>query len=256
MEIETIQGIHIPKLGFGTWNLRGEDCRGATLSAIEIGYRHIDTAEMYQNEEYVGRALKESGIDRTEFFITSKVYSNLRYADVIKACDESLKKLDVDVIDLYLIHWPSSSIPIEDTMRGMNELLQTGKTRFIGVSNFSVMQFNEAQDHANSPIFTNQIAHHPFRYQREMLEFCQKNDVMLTAYSPLAKGRVANEPSLQKIGERHGKTASQVALRWLIQQNKVVAIPKSRSAERQRENFDIFDFELSSEELSTIDGLG
>lgn len=256
MEFDTNQEIQIPKLGFGTWNLRGDECRRATLSAIEIGYRHIDTAEMYNNEVQVGQALKESGIDRSEFFITTKVYSHLHYADVVHACDRSLKKLGIDVIDLYLIHWPSSSVPIEETMKGLNEIIAAGKSRHIGVSNFSVAQFQAAQDHANSRIFTNQIPHHALRHDRKMLQFCQDNDVMLTAYSPLAKGRVARNATMLKIGQKHGKTASQVALRWLIQQDKVTAIPKSRSEERQQENFDIFDFALSEEEVAAIDELG
>jgi diketogulonate reductase-like aldo/keto reductase len=255
MEFETIQGAKLPKLGFGTWNLRGEECRRATQSAIEIGYRHIDTAEMYENEEPVGEALRQSGIDRSEFFITTKVYSHLRYADVVNACERSLKKLGVEAVDLYLIHWPSSSMPIEETIRGMNELVSTGKTRLIGVSNFSVSQFDEAQKHADTRIFTNQIPHHPLRFDREMLKYCQQNDVMLTAYSPLAKGRVSSNSTLEKIGQQYGKTASQVALRWLVQQDKVIAIPKSRSQKRQQENFDIFDFTLSVEDIAEIDGL-
>lgn len=256
MQFTTIQGVKMDKLGFGTWNLRGNECYQATLSALEIGYRHIDTAEMYQNEDQVGRAIADSGLERSELFITTKVYSHLRYEDVLRACEGSLRKLGLEAIDLYLIHWPSGSIPMEDTMRGMNELLQQDLTRYVGVSNFSVKQFEEAQRHAGAPIFTNQIPHHPLRFDQRMLAYCQEKDVMLTAYSPLAKGRVARDSTLQMIAERHDKSAAQVALRWLMQQDKVVAIPKSSRRERQQENFAIFDFELSEEEVSEINRLG
>lgn len=256
MEFETIAGERIPKIGLGTWNLRGENCYRAVLSALEMGYRHIDTAEMYANEEQVGRAMANSGLARNEILLTSKVSSsNLHHDRVLRACRRSLEKLKLEQIDWYLVHWPNARIPIEETMRAMNELVEGGMVRHVGVSNFSVVQMGEAQAASSAKIITNQVVYYPGRGQRDILAYCRAEDILLTAYSPLAKGRLANHHALGAIGKAHGKTASQVALRWLAQQPKVIVIPKSADSNRQRENIEIFDFELTAEEAAEIDRL-
>jgi diketogulonate reductase-like aldo/keto reductase len=254
MQFEIINGNHIPKIGLGTWDLRGENCYHAVLSAFEMGYRHIDTAEMYANEEQVGRAIADSGLDRGEIILTSKVLSShLHHDAVLNACRESLRKLRLDTIDWYLIHGPNARVPIDETMQAMNILVDEGMVRHIGVSNFSVSQFEAAQSSSAAKLITNQVVNHVERPQKELLAYCQAQDVILTAYSPLARGRLANHRLLQSIGEAYGKTASQVALSWLALQPKVIVIPKSANPARQRENFEIFDFELSKEDVTRID---
>ncbi len=253
MEHLEIQGERLPKIGFGTWNLRGDTCYRATLSALDLGYRHIDTAEMYRNEAEVGRALADSGLERSEILLTTKVSpSQITRTGVLDAADSSLQRLGIDSIDLYLVHWPSDRIPIEDTMAGMNELVNQGKVRRIGVSNFSVRQLQEAESASAARIFTNQIEYFIGRPQDAMLGYCQENELLLTAYSPLNRGHLHSSRALEAIAAAHGVTMAQVALRWLIQQDSVVVIPKSAHPDRQRENLDIFGFELSSDDMAQL----
>jgi len=253
MEHLEIQGEHLPKIGLGTWNMRGDTCYRATLNALKLGYRHIDTAEMYRNEAEVGRALTDSGLDRSEIFLATKVSaSHLTHSGVLDAAESSLHRLGIDTIDLYLVHWPSDSIPIEDTMVGMNELVNRGKVRRIGVSNFSVPQLQEAETASAAKIFTNQIEYFIGHPQDSMLGYCQENDILLTAYSPLNRGQLHSSRALEPIAEAHGVTAAQVALRWLIQQDNVAVIPKSAHPARQHENLDIFGFELSSDDMARL----
>jgi diketogulonate reductase-like aldo/keto reductase len=253
VELERVQGADIPKIGFGTWQLQGDTCYRAVLSALELGYRHIDTAEIYANEQEVGRALGDSGVGRSEIFLVTKVWTDhLGYPEVIRAARGSLKRLGVDQIDLYLVHWPRAGMPIADTMRAMSELVEAGQIGRVGVSNFSLQQFEQAQRASSVKLFTNQVPFAIGGSDRELLAYCQQNDVLLTAYSPLDRGRLARSQVLKAVGERHGKTAAQVALRWCIQQEKVVAIPKSANPERQRENLGVFDFELSAADLAEL----
>ncbi len=253
MESLEIQGEHLPKIGFGTWNLRGDTCYRATLSAFELGYRHIDTAEMYRNEAEVGRALADSGLDRSEIFLTTKVSaSHITHNGVMDAADSSLQRLGIDTIDLYLVHWPSDMIPIEDTMAGMNELVDQGKVRRIGVSNFSVSQLQGAESASAAMIFTNQIEYFIGHPQDAMLSYCQERDILLTAYSPLNRGHLHSSNALEAIAGAHGVTIAQVALRWLIQQDNVIVIPKSAHRDRQRENLDLFGFKLSLDEMARL----
>ncbi len=255
MEYVRVQGVSIPMIGFGTWQLQGETCYRAMLSALELGYRHIDTAEIYGNEQPVGRAIADSGVDRSEIFLVTKVWSDhLAYGDVLNAARGSLERLGVEQIDLYLVHWPNSKFAIADTMRAMNTLVEQDAIARVGVSNFSVGQFEQAQETSSVKLFTNQIPFEVGRSDPSMLAFCQQNDVLLTAYSPLGRGRLARSRELKAIGAQYGKTAAQVALRWCIQQPKVVAIPKSTSSERQRENLGVFDFELSAADLAKLAG--
>ena len=253
MEHVEIQGERVPKIGLGTWNMRGEACYRGVLSAFELGYRHIDTAEMYRNEAEVGRAIADSGVDRGEFFLTTKVSaSHLSAEGVQQAARGSLKRLGLDAIDLYLVHWPNERIPIEHTMEGMNLLVEHGIVRKIGVSNFSVPQLQEAEAASSIKIFTNQIEYFIGHPQNAMLRYCQENGILLTAYSPLDRGHLRKSPELEAAARVHGVTAEQVALRWLIQQQNVIAIPKSADADRQRSNLDVFGFDLSQEEIAEL----
>ncbi len=253
MEYVEIQEERVAKIGLGTWNMRGQACYRATLSALELGYRHIDTAEMYRNESEVGRALADSIVNRSELFLVTKVSaSHLSHEGVLQAAESSLQRLSLELIDLYLVHWPNDRIPIEETMAGMNELVDNGKVRRIGVSNFSVRQLGEAEAASSARIFTNQIEYFIGQSQEPMLQYCQEKGVLLTAYSPLARGQLRQNQALEAIADAHGVTVFQVALRWLIQQENVVAIPKSAHPARQRENLDLFGFELSSEQIAQL----
>jgi diketogulonate reductase-like aldo/keto reductase len=250
-------GVKIPRIGLGTWPMKGDGCHKAVSSALEMGYRHIDTAEIYRNEREVGRAVRDSGIPREEIFVTTKVWSNhLSRSELMKSCERSLDRLGTEWIDLYLIHSPSRRVPSEESVAAMNDLQERGSVRHIGVSNFSVAEMKDAERASDSPILTNQIEYHPFKQPRQVLEYCQEQAIPLTAYSPLAQGRVLRESELLEIAEQHGKTPAQVTLRWLIQGSWVVAIPKAASPTHQRENLSIFDFELTEEEMRRINQLG
>jgi diketogulonate reductase-like aldo/keto reductase len=248
-----IKGETVPALGFGTWQLRGDDCLRGVADALTIGYRHIDTAQAYENEAEVGQGIKRAGVPRTDIFLVSKVrQSNFHYDDVIRTGNESLQKLDSDYIDLMLLHWPNPDIPLRETLDAMKELQTTGVIRHIGVSNFSAALVDEAALHAT--IFANQVKYHPYHAQDDLVQQAKSHDYMLTAYSPLARGEIHADPLLQEIGSRYSKSPEQVALRWLIQQG-VSAIPKAASHKHRQANFAIFDFELTPEEMRTVDAL-
>jgi 2,5-diketo-D-gluconate reductase B len=255
-EVIQFHGEEIPKIGIGTWGMRGQACRKALKDALSMGYRHIDTAEAYGNEREVGEAISESGMDREQIFLTTKVWKNhLNHNELIGACYSSLRKLKMEYIDLYLVHWPNSHIPIQETMGAMHELVESGKIHHIGVSNFSVDQLREAIDASSWQVFTDQVKYHPLHSQEQIVPFCQRNDILVTAYSPLGRGSLRRSKTLKRIAERRGRTLSQVVLRWLVQQDHVIAIPKASKLEHQKENLDIFDFELSTDEMREISGL-
>lgn len=246
-----VQGERVPALGFGTWQLSGRAAVEAVRHALELGYRHLDTAQMYRNEAQVGQALSDSGLDRDEIFLTTKIQPrNLEPDRVQRSTRESLDRLQTDYVDLLLIHWPAFSASMEATLGAMVDLREDGMVRHVGVSNFTPSLLREALDHA--PIFCNQVEYHPYLAQPELSRLALERDIMLTAYSPLAKGRVVDDEVLAEIGERHGKTASQVSLRWLVQQDHVAAIPRSGDPDHRAANFDILDFELSEEEMARI----
>jgi diketogulonate reductase-like aldo/keto reductase len=254
MEYQTIKGEKVPSLGLGTWRLSGEECRRAVERALALGYRHIDTAQMYRNEEEVGKGMQSSGVDREEVFLTTKVWpSDFSYQRVIETTRQSLKSLHTDRVDLLLMHWPSRSVPLEETLGAMRELQEEGSVRHIGVSNFPPSMVEDAARHAE--IFCNQVEYHPYEAQDEFLEQAKEMDYLLTAYRPLSRGEILSDETLREIGEAHGKAPAQVALRWLIQQVKVAAIPKATSEDHLRSNFDVFDFELSNEEMERVFGL-
>lgn len=244
----------IPAIGFGTWRLWGRDCEEGVADALAAGYRHVDTAAMYDNEAEVGRGLRAGGVDRSDVWLTTKVWRDQLEPGPLRASLEgSLRRLDVDHVELLLIHWPNPEVPLERTLTAMTELREEGMTREIGVSNFPAALLREALDLA--PVIVDQVEYHPFLSQEPVLRVCAERDVELTAYRPLGKGEVVRHPVLREIAEARGKTAAQVALRWLIQQPRVSAVAKSASPERRRENLDVFDFELSTEERTRIDAL-
>ncbi len=246
-----IQNTPVPALGFGTFKLRDDTCRRQVLQALEVGYRHIDTARIYDNEKQVGSALAETDVAREEFFLTSKIWvEELEPANVHRSCETSLRLLGTDYLDLYLIHWPSDRYPLDATLEAMSELREQGKIRHLGVSNFPPSYFERACGLA--PVFTNQVEYHPLLGQDRLLELARAHNVLFTAYSPLAQGAVLKEPVLNEIGAKHGKNAAQVAIHWLLQQDGVAAIPRTGSEENLRGNFDVFDFELDADDNEQI----
>jgi diketogulonate reductase-like aldo/keto reductase len=252
MEYETARGVTIPAIGLGTWQLRGDACRDAVETALRLGYRHVDTAQMYSNEAAVGDAIANAPVDREDVFLVTKVrQGNLAYDDVLRSVEESVNRLGTHV-DLLLIHAPSRTVPIEESIEAMNRLQREDSVDHVGVSNFSIRQLREAMAASETPILTDQVEYNPFQSRDELLEFCIDNDVALTAYSPLAKGDLVGNETLREIGDSYGKTEAQVALRWLLQQEAVTAIPKAAGEAHLRENFDVFDFELTPAEMTRI----
>jgi 2,5-diketo-D-gluconate reductase B len=249
-----IQGTTVPKLGFGTWQIEGPQCQEAVEDALAIGYRQIDTARAYGNEEHVGRGIAAAGIPRNEYFLTTKIARD-EYApdDLRRAAEDSLRKLGVDGLDLLLLHWPNPDFPLEDTLGALIGLRDDGLIKHLGVSNFPPGMLREAIGLA--PIFTDQVEFHPFLGQDALVELAIEKDFMVTAYSPLARGKVPEDATLREIGGAHGKTAGQVALRWLLDTPQVCTIPKASSHERRVENFEVFDFELTDDERARIDAL-
>ena len=252
LEID-VQGQKVPALGFGTWQLAGKEAQEATRHALEIGYRQIDTAQMYGNEADVGRGIAESGVPRDEVFLTTKLFrENLTADRVGPAVDESLRKLATDYVDLLLIHWPNEHVPLGETLGAMREAQEAGKVRHLGVSNFKGALLLEAMEHAT--ILADQVPYQPGRSQNTLRAIAAERDVMITAYSPL-RGDGMQAPVLAEIAEGRGKSVQQVVLRWLLQQDKVSPIPRSANPEHRQQNFEVFDFELSDEEMAKIDGI-
>ncbi len=250
---KTIRGVRVPSIGLGTVGLTGEAGTRTIRAAIELGYRHIDTAIRYGNEREVGDAIRASGIARDELFVTTKIWYTDLSPDLVRTrVGESLERLQLDHVDLLLIHWPSADTPLGETLAAFGEERAAGRTRQIGVSNFTVALMREAVETHGADIFANQVEYHPFLAQKQVLSRTAAAGMMLTAYLPLARGKVFDDPVLQGIGRRHGKSAGQVALRWLIQQDNLVAIPHSTRLENQRSNLDVFDFVLEADEMAAI----
>lgn len=256
MEYVTVGDVDVPALGFGTAGMSNDVAREAVADALALGYRHLDTAQMYGTERAVGEALAESEVAREQAFVTTKLHpDSLAREDATESFRDSLERLSMEYVDLLLIHAPREDVPIEETIGAMNQLQADGTVENVGVSNFSTTQLKTAMAASETPILTNQVEYHPFTDRSELLEFCIEEGVMLTAYSPLAEGAVGEDETLREIGEKHGKTAAQVTLGWLLQQECVSAIPKAESSEHRRENTDVFDFELSAEEMRRVFGL-
>jgi diketogulonate reductase-like aldo/keto reductase len=256
MEYETVRGVSVPEVGLGTARMTGSTCESAVTTALELGYRHVDTAQMYDNEAAVGAAVAASSVDREDVFLTTKLLrTNLRREDVFSSVETSLEKLGTDYVDLLLIHAPSPTVPIEETVGAMNDLQAEGHVRHVGVSNFNVYGMESAQEASETAILTNQVEYNPFTDQADTLEWCRENDALLTAYSPLNVGRGLDDETLRAVADRHGKSPAQVVLRWLVQQEHVVTIPKSAHREHLAENLDVFDFELTDAEMATVSDL-
>lgn len=249
-------GASIPRLGFGTWQITGQECADIVESALDFGYRHIDTAQKYDNETMVGEGIAAADIGREDVFLTTKItLKNLLNDNIIDSVHESLDRLDVDHVDLLLAHAPHPRMDIEDTLAKMAQLREEGYVDHLGVSNFTQTLLQMAIDATGVPIVTNQVQYHPCWDQSDLQTFCAENDVALTAYSPLARGRVIDDDTLAAIGAHHDKTAAQVALRWLLQQEGVVAIPKTTNPDHLEQNLAVFDFELTDKEVTRINEL-
>jgi 2,5-diketo-D-gluconate reductase B len=252
MQTVSANGAQIPAVGLGTWELRGRTCARVVEQALRLGYRHVDTAEMYDNEREIGEALRASGVKRQEVFVTTKIWpSHLAPRELERATKESLVKLRLTEVDLLLIHWPSSHIPLSETIPALCRMKSNGFARHIGVSNFTVALVEEAVSLASEPLVTNQVEWHPFLDQSKIRAACRKHGLALTAYSPVARGKVAGDQKLRAIGARHEKTPAQVALRFLVQEGAAV-IPRTSKVERLSENLDIFGFALSDAEMNEI----
>lgn len=250
-------GVSIPQLGFGVYQVRPEETKAATLTAFEVGYRHIDTAQMYRNEKGVGEALAASGLARDEVFITSKLNNAFHaHDDALVAFDESLERLGIDTIDLFLIHWPLPGIDIDfvETWKALEEIYASGRARSIGVSNFQPHHLRRLLQETDVIPAVNQIEVHPFLTQDELRAVNAEHGVATEAWSPIAQGLVLDHPVISGIAAEHGKTPAQVVLRWHVQRGDIV-FPKSVTRSRVEENFDIFDFELEDVELGFISAL-
>jgi diketogulonate reductase-like aldo/keto reductase len=255
MEYETVQGVEVPALGLGTWRLTGDECERAVRTALELGYRHVDTAQAYGNEREVGHGIGAANVDREEVFLTTKLDAGNRdYQSVVDSTRDSLDRLRTNYVDLLLIHQPNhfSLASHEETLRAMADLVDEGLVRHVGVSNFDVDELDEARRACEKPILTNQVQYHPFWNQQRLLDYCRIHDVLLTAYSPLARGGALDDPALVQIGNRYGNSPAQVALRWLLQQEGVAAIPKASSRDHLEANMAVFDFELTDAEIERI----
>lgn len=268
MKFETLHNVTLPKIGFGTWRIGGDSSPNtardsaslsALRSALEIGYTHFDTAEMYADghaEELLGRALREMHVPRESVFVTSKVMpSHLKYDQVLRACEASLHRLQMDYIDLYLIHWPQIGMKLSDSFRALNKLVRDGKVKHLGVSNFNLKLLKESRQLCESPILTNQV---PFSLsdrsyvKNGILEYCQKNDILLTGYSPIEEGRLVSSKEVDEIARAHQTTPYQIALAWVISHPRVIAIPMSANPNHQKENFEAAGIDLSEDEIARL----
>ena len=249
-------GAKIPAIGLGTWELRGRTCARLVEQALRLGYRHIDTAQVYENEREVGEGLRGSGVKRDEVFITTKIWtSHFTPHDLERSAKESLVKLRLTEVDLLLLHWPNPQVPLSETLGALARARQLGLARHIGVSNFTVALIEEAVAACPEPLVCDQVEYHPYLDQTKVREACARHGMAVVAYSPVARGRIKNDQALKRIGDRYRKTAAQVCLRWLVQQN-VAAIPRTSRLERLSENIEIFDFELSDEDMREISAMG
>jgi 2,5-diketo-D-gluconate reductase B len=256
MESLQTQGISLPRLGLGTFRLQGDACRAAVESALGLGYRHIDTAEMYANEEAIGPAIAASGVARKELHVTTKVWNENLAPDAIrKAFDTSLKKLKLDHVDLYLVHWPSPDMKLPVVLETLMKLKQEGRTRAIGVANFNIALLKQAVEEIKAPIACNQIEYHVLLDQTPIRKYMAAKSIPLVAYCPLAQGRAASNEALVAIGKKHNASAAQVALKWLLDQDGVAAIPKASRAESQKANLGALNVKLDDDDRKAIASL-
>jgi 2,5-diketo-D-gluconate reductase B len=256
MQYHHVQSEKVPVLGYGTWQLNGEDCVKGVKAALDAGYRHIDTAQIYKNEEFVGKALSEHKTERQDIFLTTKIWmDNFGKDRFMASLDESLNKLQTDYVNMLLLHWPSEEHDFDQTLDLLLEAKKSGKARLIGVSNYTVALMEQAQQKTGNVLATNQVEFHPFIPQGPVLEWVRRHDMFLTAYSPLGRGEVIKNDVISAIAKKYQKNEGQITLRWAIQQEGVVAIPKAASQKHIEGNIDIFDFELTRDEMDKISAL-
>jgi 2,5-diketo-D-gluconate reductase B len=256
MESINTQGISLPRLGLGTFRMQGDVCRAAVESALALGYRHIDTAEMYGNEDAIGAAIAAARLPRSDLHVTTKVWNENLAPDAIRrAFDASLKKLKLDQIDLYLVHWPAKNMFLPAMFETLTKLKQEGRTRAIGVANFNIALLKTVVEQIKAPIACNQVEYHVMLDQTPLRRYMAAKSIPLVAYCPLAQGRAASDPTLAAIGRKHGVSAAQVALKWLLDQDGVAAIPKASRAESQKANLDALHVGLDDEDRQAIAGL-
>ena len=250
-------GAEIPAIGLGTFTLTGRTATRLVAEAVRAGYRHVDTAAMYDNEQAVGAGLREAGVPREEIFLTTKVWpSDIAQGDLQRSVEASLTRLAVDQVDLALIHWPSPSIPLADSIKALNDVHDRGLARHIGVSNFTVALLDEAVSLSRHPLVCNQVEYHPYLNQDRVLAACHRHGMAVVSYCPLGRGsELLAESAVREAAENHGKTPAQVVLRWHVQQQGVAAIPRSSNPEHVAANLDVFDFALSAGEVQAIDAL-
>jgi 2,5-diketo-D-gluconate reductase B len=254
MKLLTVQGVQVPALGLGTYCLNSEVALRIVGYALDIGYRHIDTAQEYRNEAEIGEAICHASVPRQDIWLTTKVWlDRFRDGDLQRSLEESVRRLRT-VPDLVLLHWPNPRVPLRETIGALNDARRKGLAKHVGVSNFTVALLRKALALTREPLLVNQVEYHPYLSQRPVLEALRANGMALTAYSPLALGRVFHDPVLQGIGERYGKSPGQVALRWLLQQG-VMAIPRSSRAANVKANLEILDFELAASDMAAIAAL-
>ena len=252
---ELNNGVKIPRLGLGVYQSPpGQPTKRAVEYALKVGYRHIDTARIYGNESDVGTAIRESGIKREDIFVTTKLWNGDQgYETGLKACNESLKRLGLKYLDLYLIHWPVQNARAQ-SWKALVQLLKDGKSRSIGVSNYTIRHLTELLESSDVVPAVNQVEFSPFLYQKQLLEYCEKNRIQLEAYSPLTQGDKLNHPTIRQIAKSHNKTPAQIMIRWGLE-HKLVTIPKSVHEERIRENAEVFDFTLTAGDMRALDSL-
>ncbi|MDZ5696964.1 aldo/keto reductase [Chelativorans sp. M5D2P16] len=251
-----VNGAQIPVIGLGTWTLKGGTCVDIVSHALEHGYRHVDTATIYDNEEEVGEGIRASGLARDQIFLTTKVWwTDLAPGDLERSAAESLKRLGVDAVDLLLIHWPSPDIPLAETIGALNRAREKGLTRHIGVSNFPSRLLEAAAGHSTAPLVANQVEYHPYLNQEKVHAACLRQGMAMVSYCPLYRGGLLDEPAITEAAARHGKTPAQIVLRWHIEQENVAVIPRTSRLERLAENADIFDFSLDAGEMEAISRL-
>jgi diketogulonate reductase-like aldo/keto reductase len=252
MQFVEANGARIPALGLGTWDLRGRTCARVVEQALRLGYRHIDTAQMYDNEREVGEGLRASGVRRGEVFVTTKIWpSHFAPRELERSARECMARLRLSEADLLLLHWPNPNIPLSETLGALCKVKRDGLARHIGVSNFTVALVEEAVNLSSEPLVTNQIEWHPYLDQSKVVAACRRHGLSITAYSPIARGRAVKDKVMSTIGVAHGKSAGQVCLRFLVQLGAIV-IPRTSKIERLGENMAIFDFELSKAEMTEI----
>lgn len=249
-------GAAIPAIGLGTFTLEGDRCSEAVRAAIAAGYRHIDTAKMYGNEEAVGAGLRQSGIARDDVFVTTKVWlDDIAPGDLERSAEASLKRLGLSAVDLLLIHWPNRAVPLAGSTAALCEAKRRGLARHVGVSNYTAAMLDETVRLATEPLAANQVEYHPFLGQDAVLAACRRHGMALTSYCPLGRAAVLDDRAVREVAARHGKSPSQIVLRWHVQQPGVVAIPKSGTPKHIAENLDVFDFALSADEMAALAAL-